>query len=163
MLVADTPGRATTYFQVSGVRLYLPDEELGVRLIGGTVRLAAYIKTLRWVCTEYFEKLGRDFGSIGIFITVGVKPGGRIRLWCEPVGGEIDVESWTALVGLLDGAGSNVRPLVSRPIAFAIEGRLGDGPEVPFPGVPRVWIDAMAGSKSPVGIPDEMFQLVFPD
>ncbi|WP_159805183.1 hypothetical protein [Cellulomonas citrea] len=158
--MVDSP--RTTQFQLSGVRLYVPDEELGARLVGGTERLAAYIKTLTWVCTEYFGRLGRDFGSIGILIVVGVKPDGETRLWCEPVGGEVDAESWTALVGLLDGAGSDVRPLVTKPIAFAIEGYLADGPQVPFPEVPRAWVDALAGSESPVSIPDELFHLVFP-
>jgi len=76
------------YFQLGLVRLYQPDSILKERL-PEAAELASYCKTLTWVGREYFGRLGQDFGSMGILIAVGIKPGQRIKLWYEQVDGDI--------------------------------------------------------------------------
>ena len=146
---------------MGGVRLYLPDEEFGRRLGGNTAELSAYIKTLAWVGDQYFGRLGRDFGSLGILIGVGIKPGRQVKLWCEVVGGQIPDDVWSPFVDLLDGAGADVRPQVSAPVAFAVEGILGNGP-VSFPDAPAAWTAAVQGHDRAVSVPDGIFEIVFP-
>jgi hypothetical protein len=79
---------------MSRVRLYLPDDEFGRRLVGGTAEITAYIQTLAWVATQYFGRLGRDFGSLGVLIALGIKPERKVKLWCEVVGGQIPDDVW---------------------------------------------------------------------
>ncbi|MEV0897073.1 hypothetical protein [Actinoplanes sp. NPDC049802] len=149
------------YFKMGGVRLYLPDEEFGRRLGGGTAELSAYIKTLAWAGEQYFGRLGRDFGSLGVLIAVGIKPERQVKLWCEVVGGQIPGDVWSTFVDLLDGAGVNVRPQVTAPVAFAIEGILGNGP-ASFPDAPTAWIAAAQGHGQGVSVPEGIFEIVFP-
>ncbi|HEY6568198.1 MAG TPA: hypothetical protein VI341_11840 [Actinomycetota bacterium] len=133
------------------------------RLIDGTGRVAAYSETLVWVGTQYFGGLRRDFGSLGIFIVVGVKPLDRTKLWCETVGGDLPSDVWTTFVDLLEGAGPDVRPHVTAPFAFALEAVLGAGPATGFPEGPKAWVQAAQSATEPIDIPDGLFSKVFPD
>jgi hypothetical protein len=157
------PPAVPDYFGLNGMRLYQPDSILAVRLPHGVGELAAYCKTLTWVGTEYFGKLGRGFGSLGILIVVGIKPRGRVRLWCEQVDGVVPVDVWDVFVNLLEGAGQHVRPQVLEPVACALECRLGLGPKLPFPMVPREWQRASESSTAGLAVPDQLFEVVFPD
>jgi hypothetical protein len=131
------------YFQPGVVRLYQPDRILKKRLPpGGPAEIAAYIKTLDRVSREYFGPLGQDFGSMGILIAVGIKPGKRVRFWCEQIDGDIPAEVWQAFVELLEGAGQEALPTVSGPVAWALEYLLGAGPSTGFPIGPSVWSNA---------------------
>ena len=155
---------AAGVFRIRQLRLYQPDDELAVRLPDGVGELVAYVQTLTWTCNEYLSRLRQDFAPMGILIVVGVRPSRRVRLWCEQVGGTIPDDIWATLTELLDGAGSAVRPQVTAPVAFAIEGLVGDGPATGFPEAPGAWLDAARlASDESVGIPDEMFDLVFAD
>jgi hypothetical protein len=58
------------------------------------------------------------------------------------------------LTELLDGAGSGVRPQVTAPVAFALEGLISAGPSAAFPEFPSAWINAMAQSDQPVTVPE---------
>jgi hypothetical protein len=157
-----TPEQTVAYFRLGGARLYQPDGVLQERLVDGTGRLAAYVKTLAWVGSQYFGGLARDFGSMGVLIGVGVLPGERTRLWCETVDGSLPEDIWRAFVDLLEGAGANVRPQVTGPVAFAIEGLLGAGPTIPFPEIPSSWRDAAMTAAEPLSVPDGLFPLIFP-
>jgi hypothetical protein len=66
-------------------------------------------------------------------MVVGVKPGRRIKLWCEPVDGHLPSDVWDAFVDLLQGAGEKVWPTVTEPVACALECVLGTGPPEGFP------------------------------
>ncbi|WP_166380668.1 hypothetical protein [Catellatospora methionotrophica] len=155
------PESSAPYFRMGGVRLYLPDEEFGRRLGAGTAEISAYIQTLAWVGGQYFGRLGRDFGSLGVLVAVGIKPERHVKLWCEVVGGHIPDDVWSPFVELLDGAGADVRPQVSAPVAFAIEGILGNGP-ASFPDLPAAWIAAVQEHGQSVPVFDHLFEIVFP-
>ena len=71
---------SSQYFQLGALRLYQPESILQERLPSGVAELAAYCKALAWVGKEYFGQLGQDFGSMGVLIVVGIKPGKRVRL-----------------------------------------------------------------------------------
>jgi hypothetical protein len=159
--VVSDPSAERNYFGLVSVRLYQTDSELAGRMPGGTSALAAYIKTLVWVGTEYFGRLGHDFGSLGILVAVGVKPSQCVKQWCEVIAGTIPADVWSTFVNLLSGAGSGVIPVVRAPIAFALETRLGRGPDA-FPQVPRSWSEAAAGHESGLSVPDGLFELIFP-
>lgn len=152
------------YFRLGGMRLYQPDDELAVRLPQGVGEVAAYAKTLAWVGTEYFGRLQRDFGSLGVLMAVGVKPGRKTMVWAEAVDGAIPPDVWDPFVGLLVGAGSGVWPTVNAPVAFALECVMGAGPTTAFPEIPRVWVEAARGTggTDPLAIPDDLFTFVFP-
>jgi hypothetical protein len=158
------PPAATSgdYFQLGLVRLYQPDAILKERL-PEPAKLASYCKTLTWVGTEYFGRLGQDFGSMGILIAVGIKPGQRIRLWCEQVDGDIPPDVWQVFVELLEGAGQNALLTVSGPVACALECLLGAGPSTGFPLGPSIWAEAARTAGRDFQIPDTLFEVVFPD
>ena len=125
--------------------------------------LAAYCKALAWVGKEYFGQLGQDFGSMGVLIVVGIKPGKRVRLWCEQVDGDIPPDIWQVFVELLEGAGQNVLPTVLGPVACALECLLGAGPSTGFPMGPSIWREAARSAAETLTIPDALFEVVFPD
>ena len=151
------------YFQLGALRLFQPDSTLQERLPSGVTDLAAYCKTLTWVGTEYFGRLGQDFGSMGVLIAVGIKPGKRIRLWCEQIDGDITPDVWQVFVELLEGAGQNVLPTASGPVACALECLLGAGPSSGFPIGPSIWQEAARSAAKHLVIPDDLFEVVFPD
>ncbi|MBL0888904.1 hypothetical protein [Myceligenerans indicum] len=150
-------------FPLGSLRLYQPDDELSVRLPDGVGEVAAYAQTLARTCNEFLNQLDQDLGSLGIFIVVGVKPSRQVRLWCEQVGGTLPEGAWPVLTELLDGAGAAGRPQVTAPVAFALEGLVGDGPSTGFPEYPRAWVDAVAEADEQVSVPDGLFSLVFTD
>ena len=154
---------SSDYFRLAQVRLHQPDYVLTARLPAGTAELAAYCKTLAWVGSEYFGGLGRDFGSLGVLIVAGIKPNRQTKLWCDVVDGDIPDDVWKVFVELLGGAGRNVRPAVTDPVACALECVLGAGPSIAFPLGPAAWQQAAAQHESGLAVPDELFELVFPD
>jgi hypothetical protein len=151
------------YFQLGLVRLYQPDPTLQERIPDGPAELAAYCKALAQVGTAYFGRLGQDFGSMGILIAAGIKPGKRTRVWCEQIDGHLPPDVWQAFVDLLEGAGRNVVPIVSGPVACALECLLGAGPSTGFPIGPRIWGDAARSAGKDLEVPDGIFEFVFPD
>jgi hypothetical protein len=157
---SDLPSSAAT-FRIRQVRLYLSDEEFSRRVGTSTAELAAYLQTLVWVADQYFSGLRRDFGSLGVLIAVGIKPERRIKLWLEVVGGQIPHDVWSPVASLLDGAGVNVWPLVTAPVALAIDVVLGNGP-ASFPDVPTAWSEAARTHGQRVAIPEGIFELLFP-
>ena len=117
------------YFQLGAARLYQPDADLNERHPAGTAEHSAYIKTLVWVCTEFFSYYTQPapaFGSRGLLVAAG-------------------------------------RPQVTAPVAFALEGKLGVGPSIPFPEVPALWQSTAAQSHQALRLPDDLFPHIFPD
>jgi hypothetical protein len=159
----DVSPTSTDYFRLGRIRLYQPDEVLALRLPAGVGELAAYSKTLAWVGREYFGRLRRDLGSLGVLIAVGIKLNRQTRLWCDVVDGEIPNDVWGPFVDLLEGAGDNVRPSVTGPVAFALECLVGAGPSIDFPMGPAAWAHAAAQHGTDLAVPDQLFELVFPD
>jgi len=162
-LSPETPLPAVDYFRLGAVRLLQPEEVLASRLPDGVAEVAAYCNTLAWVGSEYFGRLGRDFGSLGVLITVGIKPNRRTKLWCEVVDGEIPDDVWDVFVGLLRGAGDKIRPEVTAAVALTLECLLGAGPSITFPVTPAAWEQAISLNTRGLGVPDELFEIVFAD
>ncbi|WP_427893597.1 hypothetical protein ACQHIV_11760 [Kribbella sp. GL6] len=151
----------TPYFQLGAARLYQPDAVLKERLPAGTGELAAYTKTLVWTCTRYFGYYAQAFGDLGLFLGVGLKAGGRAKVWCDVIDGSLPADVYEVLLELLNGAGTNVRPTTTGPVALALEGRLGAGPRGPFPELPTAWRSVVL--NRPLLIPDDLFPEVFPE
>ncbi|MGW7687271.1 hypothetical protein ACWGID_41400 [Kribbella sp. NPDC054772] len=154
---------APPYFQLAAARLYQPDAVLAERLPGGTGELAAYIKTLVWVGTEYFSHYAGAFGSLGLLVAVGIKPSGHTRIWCDPIAGTLPTDVASTFADLLTGAGANGRPQVTAPVALALETHLGNGPSSPFPEIPATWQSAAQSAPSPLTIPDDLLKLIWPN
>ncbi|MFD7023448.1 hypothetical protein [Promicromonospora sukumoe] len=150
-------------FRLGSLRFYQPEDKLRARVPGGAGEIAAYVQTLAWTCNEFLSRLSQDLGSMGILIVVGVKPSQQVRLWCEQVGGTLPDDVWPVLTELLDGAGAAVRPQVTAPVAFALEGLVGAGPSDGFPEFPRAWVDAVERDGAHVSVPDGLFERVFAD
>jgi hypothetical protein len=149
------------YFRLVQAVLLQPDAELAARLVKGAEELSAYLNTLVWVGSQYFGQLGRDFGSLGVLIAIGIRPPNRTKLWCEPVSGDLPKDVWNVFVDLLEGAGENIRPTVIEPVACVLECALGAGPSEEFP-VPSAW-RAASRDHGPLSVPDELFAVVFPE
>ena len=64
------------------------------RLSSGLPELAAYIKTLVWVGTEYFGVSAVTLGPIGLLIAVGVRPNRPTKLYGEIVSGDLPEGAW---------------------------------------------------------------------
>ncbi|MGW2094246.1 hypothetical protein [Promicromonospora sukumoe] len=150
-------------FRLGSLRLYQPEDKLRARVPGGAGEIAGYAQTLAWTCNEFLSRLGQDVGPMGILIVVGVKPSQQVRLWCEQVGGTLPDDVWPVLTELLDGAGTAVRPQVTAPVTFALEGLVGAGPSAGFPEFPRAWVDAVERAEESVSVPDGLFERVFAD
>jgi hypothetical protein len=151
------------YFQHRMIRLYQPEHKLNERTPDGIEEVAAYMQALELAGEQYLSRLGRDFGSMGILVAAGVKPGGRTRVWCDQVGGEIPADVWQELVKALESAGQDIRPSVAGRVAFALEWSLGAGPATGFPMGPSAWVEAARSADRSLSVPDELFDAVFPD
>ena len=150
-------------FRTTAIRLYQTDDVLKERLTAGVSGVAAYCKFLEQTGSEYFRRLRRDFGSLGILIVVGIKPIRKTKLWCDVIDGELPDDVWNSFVGLLEDTGSELRPAVRGPFAFALECALGAGPSIEFPAAPTAWQAPTERHRAPLAVPDELFELVFPD
>ena len=99
---------------------------------------------------------------MGVLIVVGIRPSKRTRLWCDQVDGDIPPDVWQVFVELLQGAGQDVLPTVSGPVACALECLLGSGPSADFPIGPNAWHQAARSAGRDLSIPDDLFEVVFP-
>jgi hypothetical protein len=167
LLESGSPGQGSeptlSYFRLGRIRLYQPDVVLEARLPGGVDELSGYCKTLVSVGTQYFGQLGTDYGSLGALIVVGIRPGKRVRLWCDRVEGDLPPDVWDAFVESLRSVDDGLYPSVAQPVAFALECLLGRGPSGGFPIGPSAWEQVANQHDRPLGVPDELFEIVFPD
>ena len=99
---------------------------------------------------------------MGVLIVVGIRPSKRTRLWCDQVDGDIPPDVWQVFVELFEGAGQDVLPTVSGPVACALECLLGSGPSADFPIGPNAWQQAARSARRDLSIPDDLFEVVFP-
>jgi hypothetical protein len=99
---------------------------------------------------------------MGVLIVVGIRPSKRTRLWCDQVDGDIPPDVWQVFVELFEGAGQDVLPTVSGPVACALECLLGSGPSADFPIGPNAWHQAARSAGRDLSIPDDLFEVVFP-
>ncbi len=146
--------------EITATRLYLPDNLLALRIGQDIGPLADYIKVLEKVASRFWQDQGKPEAR-GVFIAVGVKPGRKSRVWCDPVAGEIPQHTIAALQDALTAVPAiEVR---RGPIAFALEvGLWGERP-AEFPQFPHAWGGATRMSREPLKVPDGMFGVVWPD
>lgn len=146
--------------EVDSIRLYLPDAELGRRLVGHDIKsLAGYIKALEKETAAFWSKSTQPKAK-GMLIAVGIKPGKKSRVWCEAIGGEISAD---VLRNLEKQLGEVTPPEVKEaPIAFAINTRFRGQNVEEFPVVPKVWVDAAKAAARQLRIPDDLFKIIWP-
>jgi len=142
--------------ELNSVRLYLPDEDMRERA-GDATPLANYVKALQKEATAFWEKAPRPEAK-GVLVAVGVKPGKKARVWCDPVDGAIPVATLAQLERKL---GEVPAVAVKRgPIAFALEINLRGQKPKEFPGAPKAWAEAAKKANKPLTIPDDLFQII---
>ena len=141
------------------VRLYLPDEVMRER-VGDATPLAAYVKALQKEAAAFWEKAPQPEAK-GLLVAVGVKPGRKARVWCDPVDGAIPVATLVSLERKLREVPAPA--IKGGPIAFTLELKLwGQRPER-FPELPKAWAEAAKKAKEPLMIPDALFKVVWPE
>lgn len=119
-----------------------------------------YIKALNGA-TLTALKDSKQYDAHGILIAVGVKPGKKVRIWCEAIEGSLPE-------GILQNLKSSLEniPTVEvkdGPIAFALCGILWNREVKEFPDMPVVWRKALAESGKNLTVPDGLFELIWAD
>ena len=145
---------------LNSVRLYLPDAALKDRIGNDAGPLSAYIKSLQ---QRLIEVVGatKPEGVDGLLISVGAKPNGASRVWCDPVGGNIPKEMLDKIEAELSKIPG---PAVKNgPIAFALEIQFKGRPIATFPTIPKRWSDAAKTGGTPLMLPDGVFKVIWPD
>jgi len=159
---ADKPAQG---FAMDNLVLYQPNDVLAERLPGGPDALAAYIKQLQGVLTEFFQtaKFPETLHTI-----VAVRPDFRVRVWFLSSTRPGNAEALTPLRQKLEA----IKPVEVQggPVAFVISGSIagGDGKNPKAkknyqPPVPREWMEAGKDLAPPVLVPDGYLDVVWPD
>ena len=146
--------------ELNSVRLYSPDAALRQRIGDDATPLGHYIEALQQEVAVFWEHAPQPKAK-GLLVAVGVKPGKRVRAWCDPVDGEIPAETLSRLERRL----GQVPALAVRqgPIAFALELKLWGQNPGRFPELPKAWVEAAKHSKAPLTIPDALFKVLWPE
>jgi hypothetical protein len=156
---AGDPPQHSDATKLNSIRLYLPDEKMKQR-IGDVTALMGYLKALQGEAETFWSASDGPCAN-GILVAVGVKPGGKSRVWCEAVGGEIPA----AMLEKFCVALEKVKAIEVKggPIAFAME--LGLRSEMPseFPVIPQSWTEAAKATGEPLLIPDALFEVIWRD
>ena len=144
---------------LAGVRLYVPEDVLALRMPGGSRAFRSYVRELINRANAVSEVAGLGNAS-GLHVAVGLRPGGRAKAWCDPVGGGMpDGALWVFQdqLGLLQPV-----PEVTGSVAFALHLlRVGES-TADFPDMPEDWYRAAESSRGPLFMPDGLFDLIFP-
>ncbi len=119
-----------------------------------------YIKALNKAALSALKD-SKSYDAHGVLIAVGVKPGKKVRAWCEAVEGSLP----EGLLRDLEAALADVPTVEVKdaPIAFAIQGVLWNRKVKEFPGCPTAWSKAINESGKILDIPDGLFALIWPD
>jgi hypothetical protein len=97
----------------------------------------------------------------GLLVAVGVKPGGKVKVWCEALEGEMPEATLLRLKAELEKV-----PAIKvdkGPIAFALAETVGDKQVKDFPRIPSAWQKAADASNMSLSIPDELFKIIWPE
>jgi hypothetical protein len=147
-------------FDLQSVRLLVPLPEIKRRL-GATdaEALANYGKTMVKTAKDVLAKEPKPKAD-GLMIVIGIKPGGKARVWCQAVDGDVPADTLRKLEAEL----GKVKTLETKEnFAFTLECRFGAKEVKQFPIIPTAWTEAAKGAKKPPIVPDEMFPLVWKD
>jgi hypothetical protein len=145
--------------KLNSVRLYLPDAQMEER-VGDVGPLANYLKALQREAAAFWNGSPRTAAK-GVIVAVGVRPGGKVRVWCDAVGGDVPADTLEKLRAALE----QVQPVAVKggSIAFALELGLWDQMPSEFPVMPEAWTAAIRNTKEPLLVPDGLFKVVWPE
>lgn len=144
------------------VALYQTDPILQER-VADVEGFAAYLKRLEAMAGRL---LAGTASGAPVHIVVALKPGRKAKTWTVPA--RVPGVDLAGLRRQLDGLEAPV--IRDGPVAAALVGRLTGARAAPEPApspyrppLPEEWRLALAGSKGPVAIPDEILPRVWPD
>ena len=160
LLCAGGQAQEKKVVELNSIRLYLPDAALRQRLGDDVSPLVKYVKAIELETVMFWQKAEQPKAK-GLLIAVGVKPDKKVKVWCDPVDGEIPADVLARLekrLGDLPAVAVN-----QGPIAFALEVKLWGQKPGKFPEMPQAWIEAAKKSKEPLMVPDGLFKLLWPD
>lgn len=153
------PPKRTWPIQFWSLHLYGPYKLL-VERVGGDVQVLFNYSKLVNDYANRFWLIQSPPNAKGLSIAVGVRPGKKVRIWCEAVDGSIPATTLRSLEKYL----SRIPPirLQKGPVAFVLLVRLFDKHPASFPEHPRAW---RAVIKKPMinTAPEEIFKVVWPD
>ena len=146
--------------EVNAVRLFVPIPELEDRLGKDVDAIAGYIKAIEKVALECMAAAKKPQAK-GLFLTVGMKPSGATKVWCEAVEGDVAAE----LLRKLEKEVAAVKPCpVKANMAFALQLELAGRKVEKFPEFPSVWLEAAKKKEGTLLIPpDELFKTIWPE
>jgi hypothetical protein len=146
-------------FRVEDILIYNKDAQLTERDVDAHA-LSDYVDRLTEAVSSV---LARYYGldARGLLIAVGVKPGKRVKIWCEAFEGEMPDATLAELEAKLE----SVVPADPKngPIAFRLAGPICGRTVKSHPEFPEAWgrVSALAGKK--VRLPDGLFKVIWPD
>lgn len=155
--VADRPEPATLPAELEDKIVFLmPQEEMGSRVsVDALVELS---KDVEVAVTGLYAR--KEIPAIPLSVFVGVKPGGRMKMWA--VGIEEPLEPAAATL-IEQRAGTAKAPTVTAPIALAFSYSRKAKPVAGAGPLPLVWKNAAKSAGRTLMIPDGMFSVVWPD
>ena len=155
-LVETDTNQAVSFGQIF---LFNPDDQLVKRGFDAEAA-GAYFRDLVKAASAVLAGCQQQ-DAHGLLIAVGVKPGKKVRVWCEAVEGSLSQETLKKLESELE----KVPTLNTRkgPVAFVLTGSLWGRDMKEFPQFPAVWIDATKGSRKAMTVPDGLFKIIWPD
>jgi len=151
-------------FAMDQIILYQPNDVLVQRLLSAD-RLAAYIKQLQAILSDYFSdaKTPETLHTI-----VAIRPGNEARVWFVSSTRSGDAREFAPLRQQLEA----VKPVDVHggPVAFSISASIagGDGKDPKGgkdfqPPIPKEWLAAAKDLKPPILVPDGYLKVVWPD
>lgn len=141
------------------VVFYNPNAQLLERSVDVT-SFSDYIGRLEKAAISILADYARP-DARGLLIAVGVKPGKKVKVWCEAVEGEIPemilrkLEAELEKIPTLD--------IKKGPIAFSLAGPLWNRTVKEFPKLPDAWMKACSSSGKDTTVPDGLFKIIWPD
>jgi hypothetical protein len=159
MLSSLTLPAAPPAADVNALRLYVPAPELESRL-GKDDTFVDYVKVVEKATLDCLAAAKLPSAK-GLLLTVGMKPSGPTKVWCEGVEGDVPAQ----LLRKLEKEVAAVKPCpVKANMAFALQLELGGRKVEKFPEFPSVWLEAAKKKEGTLLIPpDELFKTIWPD
>lgn len=153
---APSPDRA---FRIANIGSYGQADQLRERVVD-LHRLSDYSDRLEEAASSVLSGYPRS-DAPGLLLVVGLKPGGEVRVWCDPAEGELPDLVLTKLKAEIE----KVPPPAVRlgPVALFVAGNLWGKKVTRFPPFPGEWMKAAAEAGKGLGIPDELFGIIWPD
>ncbi|MGI8981484.1 MAG: hypothetical protein ACR2FY_19845 [Pirellulaceae bacterium] len=146
--------------EVNAIRLLVPIPELETRLGKDPKVISEFILDVKKATLDCLATAKLPLAK-GLLLTVGMKPSGTTKVWCEAVEGEVPAE----LLRKLEREVAAVKPCpVKANMAFALQLELAGRKVEKFPEFPAVWLEGAKKKEGTLLIPpDELFKTIWPD